>query len=158
MSVSEVARLAYQEQGEMIRHFSSVRSALTTFLLTVALASYSAYFADRSVFLMIAGSLFLLAAIGVCLIFSYRTEKTVLRYKHLWDQIRAGHNIAGPLTIYAPTESEIWGRMRRDKLNYLLILMCLVIATSFFVVAYRLPAEKDDRPLPNGSPTPADRS
>jgi len=40
----ETLRLAYKEYGDQIRHFSTVRSALTTFLLTVSLASFAAYF------------------------------------------------------------------------------------------------------------------
>src|SRR5262245_38544641 len=37
-------RLAYKEYSDEMRHFSTVRSALTTFLVTVSLAACSAYF------------------------------------------------------------------------------------------------------------------
>lgn len=37
-------RMAYKEYSDEMRHFSTVRSALTTFLVTVTLAAFSAYF------------------------------------------------------------------------------------------------------------------
>src|SRR5262245_34599535 len=37
-------KVEYKEVGDYIRHYSTVRSALTTFLLTAGVATFSAYY------------------------------------------------------------------------------------------------------------------
>ncbi len=127
-------RAAYKEQGDLARHYSTVRSALTTFLLAAALAALSEFrkLDKPPSFLLAAGCLLLLAAFVVCMIFSYRTEKTILRYKKYWTGVSGERSPAVVLamswhqhadqTSAWELRSEIVCRMLCDPINWFLIV------------------------------------
>jgi len=130
----ETLRLVYKEYGDQIRHFSTVRSALTTFLLTVSLASFAAYFnvSQTHPFLIVAGVIFLLAAIFTCLTFSFRTEKAVIRFKEIWKYLNHDKPTSfNKIPIHNPTLTEIWGRVFWDQMNWLIMIAAIVIALAF---------------------------
>ncbi len=90
MDSKETFKLEYATVNNYILHYSNVRSALTSFLITVALAAFAAYFntsgaervaEDKFFFvergphlLWIASYLLLAAAVVASLWFTYRTE------------------------------------------------------------------------------------
>ena len=130
----ETFRSAYKEYGDQIRHFSAVRSVLTTFLLTVAVAAFSAYLnsSQTQPFLIAAGVIFSLAAVTACVTFSFRTEKTVLRYKDMWAFL--GGIKSMDLEIIPVHESKsgtIWKKVGMDPLNWLLLAGVAGIIVSF---------------------------
>jgi hypothetical protein len=129
----ETYRLIYKEYGDQIRHFSTVRSAATTFLLAVSLGALSAYFnkAQTHPFLMIAGFFLLLAAGVVCLVFSFRTEKAVLRYKDCWRFVGGSAPAESQTAIHEPSLSDIVKRMLRDSMNLMLVVAVIVIVAAF---------------------------
>ena len=106
------ARMAYSEYGSQIRHFSTVRSALTTFLVTAGMTALAGYIDKQYPFLYWAGLIFAAAAVIVCGWFSMLTEKHVLLYKGAWNQIKGA----------APGGETTFGRMAIDPMNWLLIL------------------------------------
>ena len=63
----DAARMAYSEYGNQIRHFSTTRSALTTFLLTVGMTAFATYLDKGIQFLFGAAIVFAIAAACVCL-------------------------------------------------------------------------------------------
>ena len=81
LSDMERYKLEYKELGDSIRHFSTVRAALTTFLCTAGLTSFAVLTRAESggIYLFGLGILFLGGAVFVCLSFSRRKEKHVLR-------------------------------------------------------------------------------
>ena len=132
----ENARVLYKEYGDQTRHFSTVRSALTTFLLTVSVTAFAAYF-DRtksSYFLIVAGFTALIAGVIVCRSFSYETEKAVLRYTHAWKVIE-GKIPLGETLLHDPPEADVKKRVNEDKMNLLLSGAAAVVAVAFIVCA-----------------------
>jgi hypothetical protein len=119
----------YSETGNEIRHYSSIRSALTVFLLTVSLTAFSTYF-DRPqphLFLLFAGFLALIAACFACIHFSRRTEKTVIRYARIWDHL-TGQRLMSADEIQGSKERRgIAQRMCQDWMNRLLVFATLLI-------------------------------
>ena len=131
----ETLRLVYKEYGDQIRHFSTVRSALTTFLLTVSLGSFAAYFNKSQMhpFLIAAGLIFLFAAVFTCLTFSFRTEKAVIRFKAIWKYLNHEKQInCNKLPIHDPRWTEIWGRVFWDQMNWLIMIAAIVIILAFW--------------------------
>lgn len=133
-------KVDYAEVGDLIRHYSTVRSALTTFLLTVSVGSFVAYHKDSShSFLLVVGYLFLLVSAAACLVFSYRTESATLYQKALWKW----SNGEDPYTNGDyPSRHEIrksfkWKAWRRvcskDTMNLFLVMVIVVIFVSFQV-------------------------
>lgn len=114
-------KVAYGEMGNQIRHFSTVRSSLTTFLITVSLAALAAN-ANRekpSAYLINSGIILMGMALIVCLRFSYQTEKHVLRYRDYWNWAK---DTSKPFPDGKKCRVEwicIWGRMLRDPMNWL---------------------------------------
>lgn len=79
-------KLHYKDLSDTVRHFSTIRSTLTVFLLTAGIAALGAYFEGKTQthYAVSAAVIFFGMALAVCLVFSYRTEKYVLRMKALW--------------------------------------------------------------------------
>jgi len=122
-------KVEYAEVGNLIRHFSNVRSALTTFLLTVGVAAFSAYFQQPqspSCYFLVVGGLFLVISVAVCLVFSYRTERMSLYQTELWkwsngDAPYASGNYPAGFKSHKPSPWELLARMRNDPMNWFLI-------------------------------------
>jgi len=130
----DTIRMLYKEYGDQIRHFSTVRSALTTFLLTVALAAFSAYFNINAhpPFLIVSALIFLVAALAICLAFSYRTEKAVIRYKRIWPYLSGTDSDANSAITTEVKSFEIWQKMLADFTNYMLLAGVLLILLAFY--------------------------
>src|SRR5947209_7565563 len=79
-------KLEYSEVGNLRRHYSAVRSGLTTFCLTAALVAFANYTSrePRPLFLAFVGGLMLFAASIACGIFSWRCERANLYMRELW--------------------------------------------------------------------------
>ena len=132
-------KLEYKKLDDDIRHYSTTRSALTSFLMTVGLTllayNFNNSYPNRPFFLWITGLLVLLAAIYVCLEFSRRTERSLIHQKGLWDWSK---NMTPPY----PTRSEIlskagpgavFSEMIKDLMNVGLIVVVIAIVITFFV-------------------------
>jgi hypothetical protein len=134
-SQPETFRILYKEYGDQIRHFSTVRSGLTTFLVTVSLAAFSAYLGKipSDPFLMVAGMILLMTAILACLTFSFRTEKAVLRYKEVWTYLNGERSMdVERFPTFRPKVFAIWLRVAKDPMNWLLVLATAAIVTSLY--------------------------
>jgi hypothetical protein len=127
----------YKDVGDYIWHYSTVRSALTTFLLTAGVATFSAYYHQQqtSPFFVVAGHLFLVVSAYVCLVFSYRTEHANMYQTALWkwsEDISEGY--PGGFKRYKPEES-VWKHVWfKDPINFALITVILGVLVSFWVV------------------------
>jgi Na+/melibiose symporter-like transporter len=135
MALEDIARAAYHEQGAEIRHYSTVRSGLTVFLLTVSLGAFSTYFTQNQPhpFLLFASFIAMLAAIFACIHFSIRTERAVIRYVDLWEQLKKTQ--AGNTTqvrIARPNSLEVYLRVVKDKMNWLLLFAAISLLLAFF--------------------------
>lgn len=134
-------KVEYKEVGDYIRHYSNVRSALTTFLITVSLASFSAYFNKQqtSPFFLIVGHLLLVTATVVCLNFSCRTERSNLYQTKLWNFYVEGEGFEPEgFKSFKPANDPLWRRkfikkVLTDLMNWLLILVMLAIFISFWI-------------------------
>lgn len=126
VDLEETLRMSCKEYGDQIRHYSTVRSGLTTFLLTVASGAFSEYFKNANhPFLIVTGFIFLLSAPIACLVFSRRTEKAVLRSKEAWAYLKGEKAMqGGKFPDLDPTWLAVWQRVFRDKLNWLLLIAC----------------------------------
>lgn len=132
-STDDNLRMAYKEYSDEMRHFSTVRSALTTFLVTVTLAALSAYFnkSQSHPFLVAAAVIFALAAIAVCLEFSRRTSKAYLRRKRIWNYFAKGGLAIALEDPKCPSKTETVGTMLKDPTNYFLLIGLALIALAF---------------------------
>lgn len=142
LSDEERFKLEYKKLDDDIRHYSTTRSALTSFLMTVGLTllaySFSNSYPSHPSFLWITGLLVLFAAVYVCLEFSRRTERSLIHQKGLWDWSKT---MASPY----PTRSDILRRAGRravigamivDLMNVGLILVVILIIVIFFLCKY----------------------
>ena len=127
-------RMAYKEYSDEMRHFSTVRSALTTFLVTVSLAAFSAYFnkSQTHPFLVAAALVFAGAAIAVCLEFSRRTSKAYLRRKRIWDHFAKGQTVTRLEAQDYPSKTQTMGAMLKDATNYFLLIGLVLIVLAFY--------------------------
>jgi FtsH-binding integral membrane protein len=138
LSDEERFKLEYKKLDDDIRHYSTTRSALTSFLMTVGLTllanSFNSSYLHQPSFLWITGLVVLCAAVYVCLEFSRRTERSMIHQKGLWDW-------STTMTPPYPTRSGILtkaGRgavlseMTKDLMNVGIILVVLTIVAIFF--------------------------
>jgi hypothetical protein len=138
--ISHQARLKmeYQEVANLIRHYSTVRSALSSFLVSLGVGSFGFYFRvakeQREPFIWIAGHLLILISFLVCLYFSYRTERAQIYSTRLWHWL-SGKNITMPTGYKAFPDfpNGLWGRVGSDMMNYILIFGGIVMAIFFWV-------------------------
>jgi hypothetical protein len=140
-------KIEYAELGNLNRHYSTIRSALTTFLLTASLGAFGGYFLDagHNPYFGLAGFILILCANFVCLHFSYLTEWSALYMSELWraskDPNAAGVNAA---EIQAARDLTAHGfknfrnpraaraHMRRDWMNYAVVALSVALAGAFF--------------------------
>jgi len=123
----------YSAKNSEIAHYSNIRSALTTFLITVSLGCLSAHFglddeaAEKAGATLIRCSqLFLLLAFTVCLVFSYRTEKAVMKFKKIWSWANGKNDDFYPWD-YKPKWCCIRKRMLADGMNWLLLATVVIV-------------------------------
>lgn len=126
-------RMAYKEYSDEMRHFSTVRSTLTAFLMTVSLAAGSAYFnkSQSHPFLIVAAAVFSLAALAVCLEFSRRTSMSYLRRKRIWDHLAKGKSVQTLDEAGYPSAMATLGTMAKDSTNYFLLIGLGVLVAAF---------------------------
>ena len=131
-NADDTLKLAYKEYSDEMRHFSTVRSALTTFLVTVTLGAFSAYFNKSSShpFLVAAGIIFAMAAVVVCLTFSWRTSKAFLQRKRVWKHF-TGENPIVDWEELKPPAPQIVAAMLIDAPNYFLLFGLGLILLAF---------------------------
>jgi ABC-type multidrug transport system permease subunit len=144
VSDEERFKLEYKKLDDDIRHYSTTRSALTSFLMTVGLTllaySFSNSYPSHPSFLWITGLLVLSAAIYVCLEFSRRTERSLIHQKELWEWSK---KMSPPY----PSRSHLLRRAGRravlagmigDAMNAGLIVAVILIVVIFFFCKYGL--------------------
>ena len=144
VSDEERFKLEYKKLDDDIRHYSTTRSALTSFLMTVGLTllaySFSNSYPGHPAFLWITGLIVLAAAVYVCLEFSRRTERSLIHQKELWEWSKA-------MTPPYPTRSALLQRAGRravltgmivDRMNAGLIVTVILIVVIFFFCKYCL--------------------
>lgn len=131
--------LEYKEVRDHVRHFSNVRSALTTFLMTVGLAAFAAHVtAECSVknlnYLKLAGTTTLAMSVMTCIIFSYRTEYWNEYSKTLWKCMRGSSNSkpTGVMSKNAVCKCDVVEGMIKDPMNWVLIITIAIVSNGFF--------------------------
>jgi Na+/melibiose symporter-like transporter len=129
----ENLRMAYKEYGDETRHFSTVRSALTTFLVTVMLGALSVFFnKSQSLPFLVAAAIILgLAAVALCILFSWRTSKAYLRRKRIWDPFAKGELVDRLEEKDFPSGVLILRTMWDDRTNLFLVVGLLLIGGAF---------------------------
>jgi len=84
----EKCLMEYKEVNDYIRHYSTVRSALSSFLLTVGISAFSFYHISKTIPkpspLLYTGVLFMALAMLVSWVFSYRTERAQAYSTIVW--------------------------------------------------------------------------
>ena len=113
-------KLEYVEVANLRRHYSSVRSGLSTFCITVSLAALASYFsqASRPLFLAFVGGFMLLAALLACLIFSYRSERANLYLRELWYWFEgASKNPPGRFDDFCANRHDLIRQMLLDEMT-----------------------------------------
>ncbi len=124
----------YTEYGNEIRHYSTIRTSLTTFLITVSLTAFGTYLGkdNHSPFLVAAGLIFSLAAICACLYFSYRSEKVVMRYTRAREAFVTVPDDTTSVTFSDQVNGrDIRSRMWEDPMNWLLVLGDILLIVCF---------------------------
>ncbi len=138
MRDEEKFKIHYPALNAEIIHYSNIRSALTTFLITVSIGTLVAYLrikggngseSELVEKLLFFSHIFLFAATAVCLTFSYRTEKAILKKKALWSWAISDPGQDRPKY---PDKSElnstdIVAKMLADMMNWLLLIVVLAI-------------------------------
>ncbi len=155
LSDMERYKLEYKELGDSIRHFSTVRATLTTFLTTAGLVCLAVMTRVESggIYLLGVGLLFLCSALFVSLSFSRRTETHVLRQIALrdWSHDPGRQTYPGSMKMHDPKrpawwwieqEEEVRRRMRKDPMNRLLFL---VVGTVILLVLLAIMYDKQLR-------------
>jgi hypothetical protein len=140
----------YKKRDDDARHYSNIRSALTSFLITVGLTLLSAYFSKDHVgnraFFMYTGFTVLLAAVASCLVFSWRTQRSAYHMRELWHWVTLKTKVNGGSLCHEhypdwrkslPISEwrKLWWRMAKDAMNWALILAVGAIATAFYAFA-----------------------
>lgn len=142
MSDEERFKLEYKKLDDDIRHYSTTRSALTSFLMTVGLTllaySFSNSYPSHPSFLWITGLLVLFAAVYVCLEFSRRTERSLIHQKGLWEwsKTMASPYPTRPDILRPAGRRAVIGAMIADLMNVGLILVVILIIVIFFLCKY----------------------
>lgn len=155
-------KIEYDTVNSYILHYSNVRSALASFLITVALAAFGGYYStqgeshvSQSSFLgvtggphilWVAGYLFLLAAVVSSLYFSYLTERTTEYSIRLWIWGVLNRTLHYPGGFRGPWVDEkgtilaggkrrlmIWKRVFKDLMNWLLVVGALGLGLTFYL-------------------------
>lgn len=129
-------KLEYKELGDTIRHFSTVRASLTTFLFAAGLTVFAVMTRvdHGGIYLLGTGLLFIGVAVFVCLSFSQRTETHVLRQIALRDWSHdpgrtpypgsyATNDSGRPAWWWEKQDEEVRRRMQKDPLNRLLFVL-----------------------------------
>jgi hypothetical protein len=129
----ELFKLDYKKQDDDVRHYSTTRSALTSFLMTVGLTLLAYYFSNSYPqglwFLPTVGFLILTSALLVCGVFSFRTEKSWLHQQALWKWAKDGSpNYPQLGSIHS---KQIWKAMAKDPMNYALAAVVIFIGIFF---------------------------
>jgi hypothetical protein len=127
-------KLEYAEVGNLRRHYSVVRSGLTTFCMTASLAALASYISQtpQHSFLAFVGIFMLVAASVACLVFSYRCERANLYLRELWRWFEDATPKAPPRfdDFDAPTR-DLLRQMLRDEMNWVMVLALLAIVGAF---------------------------
>ena len=138
----------YAEAGNEIRHYSSTRSALTTFLIALSIAAFTTKATESVKFLEYIAWLFLISSALTCIYFSNKTQRLVIYYKKLKNILLAStpktttvtsilHTHIIPEEKYPlpdkPTalDSEVLQRMANDFMN--IIFFTFVALTLWFI-------------------------
>jgi len=127
-------KLEYTEVGHLRRHYSTVRSGLTTFSMTASLAAFASYFsqAARPCYLVFIGFFMLAVAALACLVFSYRCEKANLYAALLWRWFGNEDQVLPPSFYdFRPGGRDVFREMRCDEMNWVMLVGALLISGAF---------------------------
>jgi len=128
----------YSEMGNEIRHFNTIRTSLTTFLLTVSVTAFCTYLRPEQhhEFMVIVGYLFSAAAVVSCWFFSFKSAKAIHRYK----QIRCA--ILNPDHCDYDAEwrdrGQAASRMVRNFMNWVMLVGVIILVAAFQITSQRV--------------------
>ena len=132
----EKYKLEYAEIGHLLRHYSTVRSSLTIFSLTVSLAALGNALLPSTTtgFPKFIGVFMFCVAGAFCFYFSWRCEIANQYSTILWDWF-AKDDQAGPKQFinFRPLKRKVFIDMGKDPMNWLLCLALLIVSASYFL-------------------------
>lgn len=129
------APVLYTEMGNEIRHFNTIRTSLTTFLMTVSVTAFCTYLRPEQhhEFMVVVGYLFSAAAVVSCWFFSFKSAKAIHRYR----QIRS--TILNPAHCDCDAEwrdhGEATSRMLRNFMNWVMLIGVIILVTAFQITS-----------------------
>jgi len=131
--IKEIFAVDYAARNAEIIHYSNIRSALTTFLITIAIVTLEAHFSMNceeknasGYVLLYCSRLFLGVAVLICLNFSFKTEKAILKKKKIWKWAQKTTDNNYPYG-YKPQNPEIRTKMVKDWVNWVLVAVTALI-------------------------------
>jgi len=128
-------KLEYAEVGNLRRHYSVVRSGLTTFCLTVSLSAFASYASQvaRHPFLEFIGIFMLVIALIACGVFSYRCERANLYLREVWKWFEEPDRDApAQFDNFKPAYRDILREMLWDEMNWMMIAAFLSICWAYW--------------------------
>lgn len=136
LDLNDRYKLEYAEVGNLRRHYSVVRSSLTTFCMTAALAAFGSYFSQtpRPSFLIYVGFFMLVAGSMACVAFSIRSERANLYMGELWTWFESDTQPAPTrFDDFAAGRCNVLREMLRDEMNWAMLVAFLAIGGGFLV-------------------------
>lgn len=135
IDAKERCLIEYAEVGNLKRHYSTLRYGLSSFLVTVSLASFANYVAQTNpvIFLAIIGQLMLCAGLLSCLVLSYRCEKANLYTRCVWRWLE-GQSEEEPTHFFDfnAKKAGIVRGMCLDEMNWIMLIVAVLITIVFW--------------------------
>ena len=131
-------KLEYVEVTNLRRHYSSVRSGLSTFCMTVSLAALASYFsqAARPLFLAFVGGFMLIVALVACLVLSYRCERANLYLRELWWWFDgSAQSPPGRFDEFRANRRDLVRQMALDEMTWVMFVALLAIGGALLKLA-----------------------
>ena len=126
--------LAYQEAGQFIRHYSTLRATLVAFLITLGGAVFLKLKENpASTHLVWIGDTVFVLAFLVNLYFSYRNEKFGLYQQSIWIWFGKDDSALPPSLNFPKSQSLRVKRMLKDTLNWI----CLILVFAFILSIHK---------------------
>jgi hypothetical protein len=125
----------YSEMGNEIRHYNTIRTSLSTFLLTVSVTAFCTYLRpdEHHEFMVVVGYLFSAAAVISSWFFSYRSAKAIYRYKQIRSAILNPEHC--DYDAQWKDHGEAARRMVRNFMNWVMLIGVIILITAFQITS-----------------------
>jgi len=127
----------YSEMGNEIRHFNTIRTSLSTFLITVAVTAFCTYLRPEGhhEFLVIVGYLFSAAAVVCSWFCSYKSAKAIHRYRQIRSAILNPEHC--DYDAQWKDSGQAASRMLRNFMNWVMLVGVVILVAAFQITSQR---------------------